>query len=51
LSEASDSFIVTKSGNRYILDQKMDQIEEEVNLLYFLELTASKLFASIALPK
>jgi DNA-binding LytR/AlgR family response regulator len=31
LSEASYSFLVTKSGNRYILDSTMDQIEQELN--------------------
>ncbi len=31
LSESSYSFLVTKSGNRYILDSTMDQIENELN--------------------
>ncbi len=31
ISESSYSFVVTKSGNRYILDGTMDQIEKELN--------------------
>ena len=31
LSESSYSFLVTKSGNRYILDSTLDQIENELN--------------------
>ena len=31
LSESGYSFVVTKSGNRYIIDETMDQVEQQLN--------------------
>ncbi len=43
LSEASYSFIVTKSGNRYILDETMDQIESEVDPSLFFRINRKQI--------
>ncbi|NOQ74077.1 MAG: response regulator [Crocinitomix sp.] len=43
LSEASYSFIVTKSGNRYILDETMDQIEGEVDPSLFFRINRKQI--------
>jgi len=43
LSEASYSFVVTKSGNRYILDQTMDQIEVELEPQLFIRINRKQI--------
>lgn len=43
LSESSYSFIVTKSGNRYILDQTMDQIEEAIDPALFFRINRKQI--------
>jgi DNA-binding LytR/AlgR family response regulator len=43
LSESSYSFIVTKSGNRYILDETMDQIEGELDPSQFFRINRKQI--------
>jgi DNA-binding LytR/AlgR family response regulator len=43
LSESSYSFIVTKSGNRYILDETMDQIESELDPSLFFRINRKQI--------
>lgn len=43
LSEASYSFIITKSGNRYILDETMDQIESEIDPSLFFRINRKQI--------
>lgn len=43
ISSSSYSFLVTKSGNRYILDQTMDQIQESLNPSLFFRINRKQI--------
>ena len=51
LSESSYSFIVTKSGNRYILDQTMDQIEALLDPGLFFRINRKQIVGLDAIAK
>ncbi len=51
LSESSYSFVVTKAGNRYILDETMDQIESSLNPNLFFRINRKQLISIDAISK
>ncbi len=51
LSEASYSFIVTKSGNRYIVDQTINQIESKIDPELFFRINRKQIISLDAIAK
>lgn len=51
VSESSYSFVVTKSGNRYILDATMDQIESDLNPDHFFRINRGQIVGVNSIQK
>ena len=51
ISESSYSFLVTKSGNRYILDSTLDQIENDLNPHVFFRINRKQIIGIESIQK